>query len=310
MQEQRNNTDRQLTSTLVDELLIEKRRDRRWRNIRFFAWFLLIGYLIIGIFSYLRTTPSESTIMSNKKYVALIRLEGMIAPDRDFSSENLVPVLKKAFEDKNAEGVIIDMNSPGGTPVQAAIIHDAMLHLKKRYNKRLIIVGEDLMTSGAYYVAVAGDKIYVNPNTITGSIGVIMKGFGFVDLMKKIGVERRVYVAGNDKDRLDPFLPQTPQDLEKIQGVIAEVHQNFVDAVMEGRKGKLHADPAVLFSGDFWSGQTALKLGLVDGLGNLNDVMDKEFGTTNYKEYGESSSFFRALGSRLGSTFDGLVYTY
>lgn len=311
MQERQTITDAQITSSLVEELLKEKRADRRWKNIRFFAWFVLFAYLLIAIFIYMRGGPSETAITNkNKKYTALIRLDGMIAPGRDFSAETLIPVLKEAFEDKHAEGVVLDINSPGGTPVQASIIHDAILHFKKQYNKRVIIVGEDLLTSGAYYVAVSGDEIYVNPNTLTGSVGVIMKGFGFVDLMKKIGVERRVYVAGNDKDRLDPFLPQTPQDLEKIQGVITEVHQNFVDAVLAGRKGKLHADAATLFSGDFWSGQTAVKLGLVDGIGNLMDVMDKEFHTTNYKEYGDSSTLFKSLGGIIGSTFDSMFYTY
>jgi protease-4 len=310
MQETSSEQNSQIASVLIQDLLKEKQADRRWKNIRFFAWFLLIGYMLIGIFMFLRGSPEETRLASTKKYVALIRLEGMIAPDRDFSSETLIPVLKKAFEDKNAEGVIIDINSPGGTPVQAGIIHDAIVRFKKEFKKRVVIVGEDLLTSGAYYVAVSGDKIYVNPNTITGSIGVIMKGFGFVELMKKIGVERRVYMAGSDKDRLDPFLPQTPEDLAKIQSVISEVHENFVQAVLQGRQGKLHADPSILFSGDFWSGQSALKLGLVDGLGDMMDVMDKEFQTTNYKEYETSSNFFRTLGGKIGTTFDSFAYSY
>lgn len=301
--------DQDVNSILVRDLLKEKRADRRWKNIRFVFWFALFAYAIYGIFT-LAGGPSVSSATKNGKYVALIRLEGMIAPGREFSAEELNPLLREAFADKNAAGVMIDINSPGGTPVQASIIHDSIIAFKKKYHKRVIVVGEDLLTSGAYYVAVAGDKIYVNPNTLTGSIGVIMKGFGFVDLMKKIGVERRVYVSGNDKDRLDPFLPQSPEDLKKIQEVIGEVHDNFAQAVMEGRKGKLHGDPKVLFSGDFWSGQTAVKLGLVDGLGNLMDVMDREFKTTHYKDYSGTGSLFRLLGGGLGSVFDSLVYAY
>ena len=304
MQEMNNND---ITSSLVQELLKEKRADRRWKNVRFIAWFALFAYLIIGIFS-LMGTPSPSNLVGGK-YVALIRLDGMIAPGREFSSEELIPVLKDAFSDKNAMGVVIDINSPGGTPVQAAIIHDAIIAFKQKYHKKVIVVGEDLLTSGAYYVAVSADKIYVNPNTLTGSIGVIMKGFGFVDLMKKVGIERRVYTAGTDKDRLDPFLPQSQSDLQKINEVMSEVHENFAQAVLEGRKGKLHADPKTLFTGDFWSGQTALKLGLVDGLGNLLDTMNKEFKTTTYKEYGGSSNFFRMLGGQLNSAFDAMFYT-
>src|SRR3990167_9079631 len=192
----------EITSVLVQDLLKEKRADRRWKNIRFVLWFLLFAYLIFSIFHYIGE-PAVPTPTMTGKYAALIRLDGMIAPGRDFSAEEVIPILRDAFTDKNAAGVIIDINSPGGTPVQAAIIHDAIVDLKKKYHKKVIIVGEDLLTSGAYYVAVSADKIYVNPNTLTGSIGVIMKGFGFVDLMKKIGIERRVYTVGQDKGRLD-----------------------------------------------------------------------------------------------------------
>lgn len=302
-------TNNQVASDLVRDLLNEKRADRRSKNIRFVFWFALIAYICIGIFTYFnKTSISDGTLTS--KYTALIRVDGMIAPGRDFSSEELIPVLKKAFSDKNALGVVIDINSPGGTPVQAAIIHDSIIAFKKKYHKRVIIVGEDLLTSGAYYVAVAGDRIYVNPNTITGSIGVIMKGFGFVDLIKKIGVQRRVYLAGNNKDRLDPFLPQSPDDLKKVQQVIEEVHQNFSQAVLEGRKGKLRADPAILFSGDFWSGQTAVKLGLVDEVGNLMQVLEKEFKTSKYKEYSVTTNFLKLVNNKLSSAFDSLFYLY
>lgn len=300
----------EVASTLVEDLLKEKRADRRWKMIRFIAWFALLAYLIFSLFNFMNSSSSLPGGGTNSKYTALIRLDGMIAPGRDFSAEELVPILYEAFSDKHAAGVVISINSPGGTPVQAAIIHDAILAYKKKFNKKVIVVGEDLLTSGAYYVAVAGDQIYVNPNTLTGSIGVIMKGFGFVDLMKKIGVERRVYTAGTDKDRLDPFLPQNANDLKKIQEVMTEVHENFAKAVLEGRKGKLRADPSTLFTGDFWSGQTAVKLGLVDHLGNLMDAMEKEFGTTKYKEYGSSANFFRMLGGQLGSAFDTMFYLY
>jgi len=292
---------------LVQDLLKEKRRERRWKNIRFIAWFLLIIYLIIQATHY--TQPSSKGF--SETYAALIRLDGMIAPGRGFSAEDTIPTLQSAFKDKDAKGIILAINSPGGTPVQAAIIHDAILNLKKKYHKKIVVVGEDFLTSGAYFVAVAADKIYVNPNTLTGSIGVIMKGFGFVDAMKKLGIERRVYISGNDKDRLDPFLPQSETDLQKIQSVMSEVHQHFVQAVLEGRKGKLPHDTSHLFNGDFWSGESALKLGLVDGMGNLLDVLEKEFNTTNYKEFGDSTtSFFRLLGGKLSSTFDTLFYAY
>jgi protease-4 len=298
----------EINTSLTRELLKEKRSSRRWQNIRFVFWFILFAYTIITIFD-LVDGSSKSTVSSKGKYIALIRLNGMIAPDHDFSAEQILPVLHDAFADKNSSGVIIDINSPGGTPVQSSIIHDAILSYKKQYNKKVIVVGEDMLTSGAYFVSVAADKIYVNPNTLTGSIGVVMKGFGFVDAMKKIGVERRVYTAGTAKDRLDPFLPQNPEDLKKIDSVMAEVHQNFAKAVEEGRKGKLKADAATLFNGDFWSGQAALNLGLVDGLGNLLDVMKTEFNTTEHKEFGGTGNIFRMLSGQLNSAIDTVIYT-
>ena len=303
-----NINNNELASDLVKDLIKEKQRDRLYKNIRSLLWLLLIAYIVFNIFRLIGPS-SHATTASNKKYAALIRLDGMIAPGREFSSNEIVPTFQEAFEDQNAIGVIVVINSPGGTPVQASIIHDALLTFKKKYNKKLIVIGEDLLTSGAYYVAVAADKIYVNPNTITGSVGVIMKGFGFVDALKKLGIERRVYTAGNNKDRLDPFLPQNPEDLKKIQQVMDEVHQNFVNAVLAGRKDKLHADPSILFSGDFWSGQTALKLGLVDGLGNLTDVLNKEFDSSQVKEFNSTPGFLRMLGGQLTSAFDSMVYT-
>lgn len=297
----------ELTNHLVHDLLKEKRADRRWKNIRFVFWFMLFAYIIFSTMSHF--DKKVTSVVSTKRYAALIRLEGMIAPERDFSAENVVPLLKEAFEDKNAEGVVIDINSPGGTPVQASIIHDAILAFKKKYHKKVVVVGEDLLTSGAYFISVAADKIYVNPNTLTGSIGVIMKGFGFVDAMKKIGVERRVYTAGTAKDRLDPFLPQNPEDLQKMQSVMNEVHQNFVNAVLEGRKGKLK-DTDKLFTGDFWSGQSAVNLGLVDGTGNLMEAMNIEFNTTEYKEYNGYSNVFKFLSGQLNTAFDTFFYSY
>lgn len=302
-----NNND--LSTTLVQQLLKEQRWSRRFKMIRFVCWFLLFAFVIFSIFHWVDDTKTSSK-SGDGKHVALIRLDGMIAPDRDFSAEKMVPALKEAFSDKNASGLIISINSPGGTPVQAAIIHDAIIAYKKEYKKKVIVIGEDMLTSGAYFVAVAADKIYVNPSTITGSIGVIMKGFGFVDAMKKMGVERRVYTAGIAKDRLDPFLPQNPEDLKKIESVMTEVHQNFIKAVEQGRKGKLKADSAILFSGDFWSGQTAVELGLVDGLGNLLDVMKTEFNTSEFKEYSGSSNFFRLLGGQINSAADMVFSTY
>jgi protease IV len=297
-----NNND--LSADLVRDLIKERRRDRRWRNIRFFLGIILFGLVVLGIFSINTPTLSAGEPGAGDSYIALLRLDGMIAPGQGFSVEEVVPQLKLAFADKDAQGVILDINSGGGTPVQASIIHDEIVKLKHKYHKRVIVVGEDMLASGAYFVAVSADKIYVNPNTVTGSIGVIMEGFGFPDLIKKIGVDRRAYASGDHKDRLDPFLPAAPDDITKVHGVLDEVHANFTDVVKAGRQGKLQGDPQELFSGDFWTGQTALKLGLVDGLGDLWDVMQTEFQVSRYKDYSASGGFLKSLANQLGSFFD------
>jgi len=284
--------------SLVQDIIREKKSDRRWRNIRFFVVFLFLAVIFAGVFSQAQNGAMMGD--SSKGYVSLIYLDGMIGPGQDFSARTVLPLLDQAFSDKNAKGVVLDINSGGGTPVQAAIIHDAIVRLKHKYHKKVIVVGEDMLASGAYYVAVAADKIYVNENGITGSIGVIMKDFGFTDLIKKIGVERRVYTSGANKDRLDPFLPQTPADVEKIRHVIGEIHSNFENVVMQGRKGKLRGQSNDLFSGDFWSAMTATKLGLIDGTADLTDVLQGEFHVDAYKDYSEQASALKNVLSQFG----------
>lgn len=296
----------QITAELVRELIRENRSAKRWKNVRFFTILCLILFIVVAIFAG-SNYVILGTSTEGKGYVSLLRLDGTIEPGRDFSAEEVLPRLHDAFADTQAKGVVLDINSGGGTPVQAAIIHDAIIHLKKTYNKKVVVIGEDMLASGAYYVAVAADKIIVNPNTVTGSIGVVMKGFGFTDLIKKIGVERRVYISGVDKDRLDPFLPQNKEDIEKIKSVISEVHNNFSQVVLQDRHGKLHATPEQLFTGDFWSGQTALKLGLVDGLGNLTDVLRDEFHVTRYRNYGANQSVFKNFLTQFGMAMHGLL---
>lgn len=286
---------------LLQALIKERRSERRWKNIRFILGVLLILFIIALI--YANNTPTLSEGDGGKGYVALVRLSGLIAPDENFSAEQVTPILRDAFKDKQAKGVILDIDSGGGTPVQASIIHDMIVDLKNKYHKKVIVVGEDMLASGAYFVAVSADKIYVNPNTLTGSIGVIMKGFGFPELIKHYGVERRVYTAGQNKDRLDPFLPQNPEDIKKITNVINEVHQNFIQTVIEGRKGKIDVNNKEIFSGDFWSGETALKLGLVDGLGNLQSVMQNEFQVTRYKDYSGQGSLIKNIFNQMGASF-------
>jgi protease-4 len=269
---------------IAEALLAEKRRDRRWKTIRSFAWllfFLLCLWLLLS-----GNNPSaRQKKMANASYVSLVRLSGMIASQQAFSAEKVVPELNLAFHDPHAKGVILLVNSPGGSPVQAQLIHNRIIQLKHQTHKKVVVVAEDSLTSGAYLVATAADKIYVQPDTLTGSIGVIMSSFGFEGLIKKLGISRRVFTAGTNKNRLDPFKQLTSQDTQRIGVLLAEVHQHFINDVLVGRGNRLKGNRHTLFSGDFWTGETAVKLGLVDDTGDLWYTLSKEFKVSHYKDY-------------------------
>ncbi|MDF1655404.1 MAG: S49 family peptidase [Coxiellaceae bacterium] len=294
--------DEKLQKVIVDELLVDRRKDRRWRNFRFF----LVLLVIIIYASLILLAPNKKSSASekfdpSKPYVSLIRLSGEIMPDKPFSANKVLPLLQRAFSDPRSKGVVLVINSPGGSPVQASIIHDKIIQLKQRYLQHVIVLGVDSLASGAYLVASAADKIYVNPDTITGSIGVVMSGFGFTDAIKKLGVTRRVFTAGNNKVRMDPFEPVSQASKEKIDHVLEAVHKHFIKDVTEGRKGRLHGDPKQLFSGDFWIGSEAVKLGLADGTGQLWTIMKNNFKVTQYRDYSHRPSFLRDIISDVRS---------
>src|SRR3990167_1150083 len=288
-----NNDKSTLENNLIQALLSEQKSARRWKNARFFVWlilFLIMLFILIG-----PSFSSETSSDHNSAYISLMRLNGVIMANSNFSARKVIPELTAAFADKGSKGVILLINSPGGSPVQASLIHDKILQLKEKYHKQVIVVGEDSLASGAYLVASAADEIYVNADTVTGSIGVIMEGFGFTDVMKKIGISRRVFTAGINKDRMDPFELMKPADQAKIKDVLDAVHQDFIDDVIAGRKGKLKGDPKELFSGDFWTGTQAAKLGLVDGTSNVWEVAQSNFGTTHYRDYSPHDNFFESV---------------
>lgn len=280
---------------LSKDMLQERRAERRYRYIRLGLIAGVMGLYALGLSSLLGERAT------NEPYVSLVRLSGEIGPGKEASAEALNPLLAKAFEDRAAKGVVLLVNSPGGTPVQASLIHDRLVQLKKAHpEKRLVVVGEDMLTSGAYMVAVAGDKIVVNRSTVAGSIGVISRGFGFTGAMEKLGVERRTFTAGTNKNRLDPFGPVSEADTQKMGKVLGQIHQHFKETVQAGRQGKLRGD-VDLFTGDYWTGDEAVSLGLVDELGDLPTVLQSEYGVRVVREYAQPRSLLDALGGGIGA---------
>jgi protease-4 len=276
---------------LIQALLADRRSDRRWRNIRFFAGFALFGAALLAFRSGAHDT--SDAVSGNGPYVSLVRVNGEIGPGKDVSAANLNPLIKKAFEDKNSKGVILLVNSPGGTPVQATLIHDRILQLRKEHpDKHVVVVGEDTLASGAYLMSVAAEKIYVADGTVTGSIGVISRGFGFDKVLEHYGVERRVFHAGAHKDRLDSFEPLSQDDAAKMNALLDKVHSQFISIVKTGRGARLHGDDSTLFSGDFWTGDEAVQLGLADGIGDVTTVAEKEFHVEKFKEYSAPTPFW------------------
>ena len=283
----------ELENTIVESLLADRRSERRWRNIRFSVFMFIL--LLFAILIFMPATSELEARRTRGAYVSLVRMDGLIMANTAFSALHVIPELNKAFADKNAKGVILLINSPGGSPVQASIIRDKIIELKKQYHKKVVAIGEDKLASAAYLVSTGADNIYVNNDTLTGSIGVIMGSFGFVDTLKKVGMTRRLLVAGEHKDRLDPFQPIKLEDAEKIHKVLTEVHQNFIHQVIEERGNRLHGDRQEIFSGDFWTGTKAVELGVVDGTANLWTVLEQEFRVKDYKDYTMRLSFLQSL---------------
>lgn len=289
--------------TTVDAVLITilgrmnetQERELRWRNLRFFAISVLIllgivVYAVAGVyFSRLGKEAVEG------EYAALLRIDGIIDSEGKNSANKLGPALVKAFRDKEAKGVVLLINSPGGSPVQAALIYDRIRELKKAHpHKKVVAVGQDMVTSAAYFIAAAADEIYINRSTVAGSIGVISAQFGLPGLLQKLGVERRVLTAGTNKNRLDQYLPLKDADVRKMDGLLTEIHRHFISAVEDGRKGKLKPSPT-LFSGDFWTGNDAVRLGLVDGLSDLPTVLRTHFKVEATSDYTPLPNIFDRL---------------
>jgi protease-4 len=285
-----------LLEQFAHEYLRERRSTRRWNRIIRLGWLALFGLTAWAFFAQNNHSTAPTT-----PHTALVELRGEIAADTEASAEFMLSGIKSAFEDTGAQAVVIRINSPGGSPVQAGIIHDELLRLKAKHDKKVYAVVEESCASGAYYVAVAADAIYVDKASIVGSIGVLMDGFGFTGLMDKLGVERRLLTAGRNKGLLDPFSPVSEPQRAHVQATIDQIHRQFIDVVKQGRGDRLKEDENT-FSGLFWNGEEAVKLGLADALGNLDFVAREVVKAEEVIDYTPKENVAERLAKRFGAS--------
>jgi protease IV len=286
-----------VAAQLVRELVRERRTERRWRIFFRLAWFGLFVAIVWAI-AVGRGQASGSSVSG--PHTALVEVRGEIAADSEANAEDIVSALRSAFEDDGAQAVVLRINSPGGSPVQAGIVYDEIKRLKALHKKRVYAVVEDVCASGAYYIAVGADEIFVDKASIVGSIGVLMDGFGFTGLMDKLGVERRLITAGANKGMLDPFSPQNEAQKAMAQAMIDQVHQQFIHVVKEGRGNRLKEQPDT-FSGLFWNGEESIKLGLADKFGNLDFVAREVVKAEEVVNYTPKENVAERLAKRFGA---------
>lgn len=262
------NWERETLEKLVFATVKENRAARRW-SIFFRFLYLFIAFFALWAYFDFDFSGADAEL---GRHTALIEIDGEIADEGTGSADSVIPSLNKAFLDRGSAAIILRINSPGGSPVQAGEIVDEINRLKKGYpDKPVYVVVDEICASGGYYIASAADKIYVNKASIVGSVGVLMDGFGFTGLMDKLGIERRLLTAGQNKGFMDPFSPQSAKHKEYAQEMLNEIHQQFIDVVRKGRGKRLHETPE-MFSGLFWTGARAVQMGLADGFGTVDSV--------------------------------------
>lgn len=298
--------DWKLIEKLVMSLQSEQRKSRRWG-----IFFKLLTFTYLFALFFLLQFPISGGIDSgSSKHTAVIDITGTIAADELASADNIVGSLREAFESENSVAVIMRINSPGGSPVQSGYVYDEMQRLKEKYpDKKLYAVISDVGASGAYYMAAAADEIYADKASLVGSIGVVAGGFGFTDAMEKLGVDRRLYTAGENKAFLDPFSPEKQEDVDFWEDVLETTHRQFIESVREGRGDRL-ADDEKLFSGLVWSGEQALELGLIDGLGSTSHVARQIVGQEELVDYSHRKSPFQDIVDQFGVSVGSGIADY
>lgn len=291
--------ERKVLEKLAFEALAEQRLSRRWRIGINIAWLLLLFLMLFAILGWIGGKRDVSPL---EKHTALVELKGVIASDSKASADKIISALQHAFKDKNTQGVVLRIDSPGGSPVQAGYINDEIKRLRAKHKEiPLYVVVQDVCASGGYYVAAAADKIFVDKASIVGSIGVLMDGFGFTGAMEKLGVERRLVTAGSNKGFLDPFSPVNAEQQKYAQQMVAEIHQQFITVVKDGRGARLKETPE-MFSGMVWSGEKSVANGLADGLGGLEYVARDVIKAEQVVDFTEEVSLSESLAKRLGAS--------
>ncbi|WP_028487846.1 S49 family peptidase [Thiothrix lacustris] len=286
------------------ESIKEQRRARRWGI--FFKLFF-VAYLLVALFALIGTGASDSNLTAAKEITAVVDINGVIMDGALASGELVNPALKEAFENEKTKGVILRINSPGGSPVQSGIINDEIRRLKAAHKDiPVYAVVSDLCASGGYYIAVAADNIYADKASIVGSIGVRMDNFGAVELMEKLGVERRLYTAGANKGMLDPFLPENETQVQHVHNMLNTTHQQFINVVKEGRGERLQNNPDI-FSGLFWTGEDALKLGLIDGIGSDAYVARELIKAEEMVNFTTEKDLLQRLSERVETSVQALI---
>lgn len=290
----------QTLEKVVNSSLDEQRRARRWS---IFFKLLTFAYLLVALGLVVQRTGDFAGVGSSSPHTAMVRIEGTIADKEAASANNIARGLRRAFEDPHAVAVLLAINSPGGSPVQAGQVYDEIKRLRAKYpDKKVYAAIADLGASGAYYIAAAADQIYADPASLVGSIGVISSSFGFTGLMQKLGVERRLFTAGENKAMLDPFSPLPDEQQELWQSIIDTTHRQFIARVKAGRGNRLAEDPQ-LFSGAVWSGEQALKLGLIDGLGSAGSVARDVIGAEDIVDVSVGENPVKSLLKNFGVSF-------
>lgn len=286
---------RETLTQLAFATLNEQKSARRWKVGLRVAWLVLFAVVFWQGFSLNSPTNHPSL-----PHTAMVSIVGEIGSETEASAENVMSAMRLALEDPGSQALVLLINSPGGSPVQAGLINDEIVRLRALHNKPIYAVVEESCASAAYYIAAAADKVYVDKASIVGSIGVLMDGFGFTGLMDKLGVERRLMTAGANKGFLDPFSPQTEAQRKHAQAMLDQIHSQFIEVVKKGRGDRLKETPE-MFSGLFWSGQQAVDLGLADSLGSLDGVAREVVKAPDVIDYTQRENVAERLVKRFGA---------